>query len=208
MQPDRPSLTAVVFDIGGIFLDWDPRNLYRKMFGDEERMEWFLEHICTMEWHDAHDRGGAMAASCAELALAHPEWESEIAAWSERSEEMVGGVMDDAIAVLEELKKAGVPCYALTNMEAETYPSRAARYEFFSLFDGIVVSAHEGMAKPDSAIFEVVVRRFRLSPAQTLFVDDRQENVEAARAVGFRVHRYNGAMALRRALDDVNILPT
>jgi 2-haloacid dehalogenase len=208
MQPDHTPLPAVVFDIGGIFLDWDPRNLYRKLFRDDERMEWFLAHICTTEWHDAHDRGHPMAASCAELALAHPEWATEITAWSERSEEMVGGVMDDSISVLEELKEAGIPCYALTNMEAETYPGRATRYKFFSLFDGIVVSSHEGMAKPDVAVFEVVARRFRLVPTQTLFIDDRQENVDAARAFGFLVHLYTGVTGLRRALEQANVLPT
>jgi 2-haloacid dehalogenase len=207
MQHNGPPVTAVVFDIGGVFLDWDPRNLYRKMFSDEERMEWFLEHICTSEWHDAHDRGHSIAASCADLGLAHPEWLPEIAAWAERSEEMVGGVMDDAISVLEELKEAGIPCYALTNMEAETYPGRASRYEFFSLFDGTVVSSFEGMAKPDSAIFDVVARRFQLSPAQTLFIDDRLENVEAARALGFRAHPYSGVTGLRRVLEDANLLP-
>jgi 2-haloacid dehalogenase len=177
------------------------------MFDDEERMEWFLENICTAEWHDAHDRGHPMAASSAELALLHPEWEREISAWSERSEEMVGGTMDNAISVLAELKAAGIPSYALTNMEAETYPVRASRYEFFSLFDGIVVSALEGSAKPDRAIFEVVVRRFHLEPSQTLFIDDRSENVAAATSFGFGVHLYTGSEGLRRVLADERLLP-
>jgi hypothetical protein len=116
-------VTAVLFDIGGIFLDWDPRHLYRSMFDDEEQMEWFLENICTADWHDAHDRGQPMAASSAELAGLHPEWEREITAWSKRSEEMVGGIMDHAISVLAELKTEGIRCFALTNMEAETCPA-------------------------------------------------------------------------------------
>jgi 2-haloacid dehalogenase len=179
-------VTAILFDIRGIFLDWDPRHLYRSMFDDEEQMEWFLETICTADWHDAHDRGQPMAASSAELAGLHPEWEREITAWSKRSEEMVGGIMDDAISVLAELKTEGIRCFALTNMEAETYAGRVSRYKFFSLFDGIVVSGLEGTAKPDRAIFEVVVRRFHLVPSQTLFIDDRSENVAAARRLGSR----------------------
>jgi 2-haloacid dehalogenase len=177
------------------------------MFDDEERMEWFLENICTADWHDAHDRGHQMAASSAELTLLHPEWEREITAWSERSEEMVRGIMDDAISVLAELKAGGIPCYALTNMEAETYPGRVARYEFFALFDGIVVSGLEGTAKPDRAIFDVVVRRFHLEPSQTLFIDDRSENVVAARNFGFGVHLYTGAEGLRRVLAEKSLLP-
>ena len=196
----------MLFDIGGVFLDWDPRHLYRRVFDDEERMEWFLRHICTAEWHAAHDRGLAMAPSCAELALLHPEWAAEIRAWSERSEEMVDGVMDDAISILTELKATGTPCFALTNMEAETYPRRAERYAFFSLFDGIVVSGLEGVAKPDRAVFEMTIRRFELTPAQTLFVDDRQENVDVARSCGFAAHHYLGPAGLRQALADTGLL--
>ena len=200
-------VTAVLFDIGGIFLDWDPRHLYRKLFDDEQQMEWFLHNICTPEWHDAHDRGVPTAASSAQLARQHPEWRREIAAWSERSEEMVAGTMDDAVAVLRELRAGGTPCYALTNMEAETYPGRAARFEFFSLFDGIVVSGLEGTAKPDRAIFEVVVGRFHVEPSETLFVDDRAENVSAARSAGFVVSRYTGVEGLRRVLAEKGLLP-
>jgi 2-haloacid dehalogenase len=177
------------------------------MFDDETRMEWLLEHICTAEWHGAHDRGHPMAASCVELALVHPEWADEITAWSERAEETVGGVMDDAISLLAELKATEIPCYALTNMEAETYPSRVLRYEFFALFDGIVVSGLEGAAKPDRAIFEVVVRRFGLTAAQTLFVDDRPENVAAARRGGFQAHLFTGTEDLRTVLADTDLLP-
>jgi 2-haloacid dehalogenase len=206
-QPEKPMVEAVLFDIGGIFLDWDPRHLYRKVFEDEERMEWFLEHICTATWHMAHDQGSPMAPSCAELARHHPEWAVEITAWSDRSEEMVGGIMDDAISVLAELTATGMPCYALTNMEAETYPRRVARYEFFSLFDGIVVSGIEGTAKPNPAIFHIVVDRFGLAPAHTLFVDDRLENVGVARSCGFLVHHYHGSKSLRATLEGLQLLP-
>ena len=206
-QPERQKVKAVLFDIGGIFLDWDPRHLYRKVFDDEERMEWFLGHICTAKWHMAHDQGYPMAPSCAELARRHPEWAAEITAWSDRSEEMVAGVIDDAISVLAELTATGMPCYALTNMEAETYPLRVARYEFFSLFDGIVVSGFEGTAKPNPAIFHIVVGRFGLSPAHTLFVDDRLENVDVARSCGFQVHHYHGPKSLQATLADSQLLP-
>ena len=206
-QPERPKVKAVLFDIGGIFLDWDPRHLYRKVFDDEERMEWFLGHICTAKRHMAHDQGYPMAPSCAELARHHPEWAAEITAWSDRSEEMVAGAIDDTVSVLAELTATRVPCYALTNMEAETYPLHVARYEFFSLFDGIVVSGFEDTAKPNPAIFHIVVGRFGLSPAHTLFVDDRLENVDVAQSCGFQVHHYHGPKSLRVTLADSQLLP-
>src|SRR5262249_34575607 len=143
-EPPTPgSIGAVVFDIGGVLLDWDPRYLYRKLFDDQVEMERFLDEICTLEWHSAHDLGVPASRSCAELAQIHPEHAELIAAWATRSEEMIGGEFSDVVEMLSALKQAGVPCFALTNMEAETYPLRRERYEFMGWFDGTVVSAHE-----------------------------------------------------------------
>src|SRR5947199_6094016 len=117
-------IEAVVFDIGGVLLDWNPRYLYRELFDDEQEMERFLSKICTPEWHEAHDRGRSFEVSCAELASAHPEYAEMIHAWGRRSEEMVAGPIEETVEILRRLKAAGVPCYALTNMETETFPLR------------------------------------------------------------------------------------
>ena len=149
---------AIVFDLGGVLLDWNPRYLYRRLFdGDEAAMERFLAEVCTMEWHHAHDLGVPPERTCAALAQAHPEQAELIWAWSKRSEEMIAGPIDGTVAILAELKSAGVPCYALTNMERETYPLRRERFNFLSWFDGTVVSACEGVAKPDPAIFGIAL---------------------------------------------------
>ena len=164
---------AVVFDLGGVLLDWNPRYLYRRLFdGDDAAMERFLAEVCTMEWHHAHDLGVPTERTCAALAQAHPEQAELIWAWSRRSEEMVAGPIDGTVEILSELKYAGVPCYALTNMERETYPLRRERFDFLSWFDGTVVSAFEGVAKPDPAIFELLLDRFDLDRVNTVFVDD------------------------------------
>src|ERR1700751_4174590 len=120
---------VVVFDLGGVLLDWNPRYLYRKLFGgDEAAMERFLAEVCTAEWHRAHDLGVPTEHTCAQLANAHPDQADLIWAWSRQSEEMIAGPIDGTVRLLGELKADGVPCYALTNMERETYPLRRDRY--------------------------------------------------------------------------------
>jgi 2-haloacid dehalogenase len=201
-----PSIEAAVFDVGGVLLDWDPRYLYRKLIEDEEELDRFLQEICTMEWHDAHDRGKSAEVSCAELAAAHPHHEELIWAWTRRSEEMIAGPIQDTVELLRELKAAGVPCYALTNMEAETYPLRLERFPFLRWFDGTVVSCFEGVAKPDAEIFKRLLSRFGLTPASTLLIDDSPRNVRAALALGMRAVEFRSAAALRKSLEDAGLL--
>jgi 2-haloacid dehalogenase len=200
------TIDTVVFDIGGVLLDWDPRYLYRKLFHDEDEMNRFLRDVCTMEWHDAHDRGKPAEVSCAELAANHPEQAELIWAWTRRSEEMIAGPIPQAVEVLSDLKAAGVPCYALTNMEVETYPLRLERFPFLRWFDGTVVSAYEGIAKPDAEIFNRLLSRFELTPASTLLIDDSPRNVNAALGVGMQAVEFRSAMALRRLLEDAGLL--
>jgi 2-haloacid dehalogenase len=202
----KRSIAAVVFDIGGVLLDWDPRYLYRKLFDDEEEMNRFLQEICTLEWHDAHDRGKSAEVSCAELAAAHPEHREAIWAWTRRSEEMISGPISDAVEVLRDLKEAGVPCYALTNMEVWTYPQRLERFPFLRWFDGSVVSAFEGVAKPDVEIFELLMRRFDLTPATTLLIDDSPRNVRAALSLGMQALEFRSAEELRGLLEEAGLL--
>jgi 2-haloacid dehalogenase len=202
----RRSIEAVVFDIGGVLLDWDPRYLYRKLFDDEEEMNRFLQEVCTMEWHDAHDRGKPADVSCTELAAAHPDHEELIWAWTQRSEEMIAGPIPDTVELLRDLKAAGVPCYALTNMEAETYPLRFERFPFLRWFDGTVVSCFEGVAKPDAEIFKRLLSRFELTPASTLLIDDSPRNVRAALALGMQAIEFRSAAAVRQSLEETGVL--
>lgn len=199
-------IRAVVFDIGGVLLDWDPRHLYRKMFDDEAAMERFLADVCTLEWHRAHDLGAAAAQTCPPLAAAHPEHAERIWAWSGRSEEMVAGPIDRSVELLRALKDAGVPCYALTNMERETYPLRRRRFGFMRWFDGAVVSGYEGVAKPDPRIFELLLERFGLKASETAIIDDSAVNVEAARSVGMRAVLFESPDQLERWLGDAGLL--
>jgi 2-haloacid dehalogenase len=203
--------TAVVFDLGGVLLDWNPRYLYRQLFADPGEMEDFLARICTQDWHRQHDLGADITASCRRLVALHPGYRDAIMAWAERGEEMIAGQFDETVDVLGEVKAAGLPCYALSNMERETFAIRFARFPFMTWFDGHVISGLERVAKPDRRIFEILLDRYALDPEATVFVDDLQRNVEAARAVGLNAVRYTGAEQLRqdlRALGVPGIAPT
>jgi 2-haloacid dehalogenase len=200
------AIEAVVFDIGGVLLDWNPRYLYRELFDDEAAMERFLAEVCTMEWHRANDLGVPYAHSCAALAERHPEQADLIWAWGRRTEEMIGGPIDGTVEVLRELLAAGVLCYALTNMEAETYPLRREGYEFMRWFQGTVVSSHERVAKPDPEIFHRLLERFGLSAATTLLIDDSQVNVDAARALGIQALRFESPDQVRAHLARAGLL--
>ncbi len=200
-----PPIEAVVFDVGGVLLDWNPRHLYRKLIADEAQMEWFLEEVCSPAWHAPHDRGVSTAVSCAELASRYPEYSELIWAWSRRSEEMIRGVVTGTVEVLRELKEAGLPCYALTNMEAETYPLRLRRFPFLRWFDGTVVSGREGIAKPDPAIFTRLLDRFGLMAETMLMIDDTEENLYAASKLGMQTAQFRSSRELLTQLESAGL---
>jgi 2-haloacid dehalogenase len=201
-QPDvpAPKITAVVFDLGGVLIDWDPRHLYRRLFADPAKMEDFLARVCTPDWHRAHDLGEDVTESCRRLARRHPRHRDMIMAWVDRRDEMAAGQIDGTVEVLAELTAGGMRCLALSNMEATTFVTRRARFAFMDWFDGFVISGIEGVAKPDRRIFQILLRRYRLAPAATVFIDDSPANVEAARGLGIRALRYTGPGELRSRL--------
>jgi HAD superfamily hydrolase (TIGR01509 family) len=177
---------VIVFDIGNVLLDWDPRHLYRHIFTDAERMEWFLGNVCHQMWNREQDRGRAWADAVAERIAAHPDWEDEIRAFDTRWHETVAGEIAVNVRLLEALKAAGWPLYSITNFSREKFAECRERYAFMGLFDGIVVSSHDGLMKPEPAIYRVLLDRYCLKPAECLFIDDVLENCEGAEAVGMR----------------------
>jgi 2-haloacid dehalogenase len=201
----NPDIKAVVFDIGGVLLNWDPRHLYRKLIADPAEMAGFLGQICTPRWHLTHDLGADTDQSCRELAAAHPDRAELIMAWSERSEEMIAGQLDDAVAVLADVESAGLRCFALSNMEADKFLLRQDRFAFFRHFEGCVISGNEGVAKPDRMIFEVLLERYDLEPAATVFIDDLAANVAVARQLGIVAVQYSDAGLLRRELRGLGV---
>lgn len=196
-----PPPKAVLWDLGGVFLDWDPRYLYRELFaGDDAAMEDFLTNVCSPAWHAEQDLGRSVVEACASLAAEYPEQAPLIMAWGQRSEDMIGGVISGTVDLLRELHAAGVPCYALSNMEVENWEKRRCIYEFISWFDGHFISGVERVAKPDRRYFELALERFGLSAADLLFIDDRAVNVKAAAGVGVQAILFKDPEALREEL--------
>jgi 2-haloacid dehalogenase len=195
-------MTALIFDVGGVLIDWNPRHLYRKLFdGDSDgAMERFLAEVCTPEWNLRQDVGRPFAEAVAELTGRFPDHADLIAAYDARWEEMVPGAHDETIEIVRELKARGTPLYCLTNFSTEKFPLMRRRFDVFDLFDGIVVSAEIGMVKPDPAVYRYVVERFGLEAPSCLFVDDVEANVAAASSVGMQAVRYLSSRQLRHDL--------
>jgi 2-haloacid dehalogenase len=201
-----PNITAVVFDLGGVLIDWDPRYLYRTLFTDEVAMEDFLTTVTTPEWNRAQDAGRPWSEAVEELAVRHPEKRELIEAYWRRWPETLGGAIEPTVAVLRDLRATDVRLYALSNWSAETFPIARPRYPFLDWFDGIVISGQEGLIKPDARIFEVLLERYELQPSQTVFIDDHVPNVDAAAALGMWALRFTDAGTLRGDLRGLGLL--
>ena len=207
-SPPRPKPTAVVFDLGGVLIDWNPRYLYRNLFdGDEAGMERFLAEVVTPEWNGRQDAGRTWAEAVEVLARKHPQHRGLIEAYWHRWQETLGDAIAPTVGVLAELRNAGVNLYALSNWSAETFPVARPRYPFLEWFAGIVISGEVGIAKPDARIFRYLLVRHGLEAESTVFIDDSEANVRAARALGIVAIQFEGAEPLRRDLTALGLLP-
>ncbi|WP_349359353.1 HAD family phosphatase [Stappia sp.] len=195
-QPD-----TVVFDIGNVLIRWDPRHLYRKLFADEASLTHFLTHVCPPEFNLDFDRGRPFEEGIAERIALFPEHADAIRAWDTRWQEMVPGPISGSVALLEALRSAGVPLYAITNFSAPKFAECRHRFPFLdTAFWDVVVSAHEGVLKPEPAIYEILFTRNDLDPARTVFIDDSPANVAGARAAGMTALHFTDPDRLRADL--------
>ncbi len=198
----RSKVDTVVFDLGGVLIDWNPRYLYRRLFrGDDAAMEAFLGEVCTPEWNARQDAGRPWADGVAELVGRHPDAQDLIVAFDERWEEMLGGPVAGSVEILDQLRAAGVALYALSNWSAAKFPVARARFPFVAWFRDVVISGDVGTVKPDPAMFRVLLERNALDPSSTAYVDDSSPNVRVAAGLGFAaaIH-FVDADALRRDL--------
>ena len=203
----NPGRSIVVFDLGGVLIDWDPRHLYRKLFaGDEAAMEHFLATVCTHEWHRHHDAGRSLAEGVRTLKDLHPDKAELIDAFGTRQGEMLAGSIAGAVEILKELRDRDVPLYALSNWPAETFPLARQRFDFLGWFHGIVVSGEIGAIKPEPRIYEVLLERFAIDPLSAVFIDDVAVNAAAARAFGIHAIHFTTPAALRAELAALGLL--
>ncbi|MDJ0644746.1 MAG: HAD family phosphatase [Flavobacteriaceae bacterium] len=200
-------IDTIIFDLGGVLIDWNPKYVYRDVFnGDEAKVDWFLNTICTHEWNEEHDAGRLIEEGNTLLIEQFPEHEALIRTYYERWTEMLGGPIKEGVAILEKLKQVNNhQLYALTNWSAETFPVAIERYDFLQYFKGIVVSGREKTRKPFAEIYEIILKRYNLSPKSSVFIDDSLRNVEGARAAGINAIQFKNSQQLTNELNHLGV---
>ncbi len=197
---------AVLFDYGNVLVRWDPRNLYRKLFDDPSEMDWFLSHVCTMDWHLRHDSGEPMTVTTAELAAAHPKYGDHIRAWDDRFGEMIDGEIEDAVILIDALKARGHKIGVLTNMPADQAWTCFRGFSRWAALDTVMVSGFAKAAKPHARAFHLALAHLEAAAADVFFVDDSPRNVAAAEALGIRSHLFTDGAHLAKALTAAGFL--
>ncbi len=179
-------IDTIIFDLGGVLIDWNPEYVYLKEFnGDQKKVDWFLNNICTSDWNVEQDAGRTFYEATEFLVKQHPEYEELIRIYYDKWEEMLGGTINETVTLLEKLKKINThKLYALTNWSEEAFPVALQRYEFLKHFEGIVVSGEEKTRKPFSKIYEIILERYEIKPEKSVFIDDNMENIEGAKKLG------------------------
>lgn len=201
-------ITAVIFDVGDVLFPWTPRRLYERLIEDDRALDAFMRDVVSMDWHFQHDLGRPFAETSAALIARHPQHAALINLWGERFIDSIGAPIAGMAAIVADLHANAVPLFGLTNFSAEFWqPFRAREAAFFSPFRNIVVSGEEEFAKPDPAIYRLALDRFGLHAGNSLFVDDKSANVEAARREGIHALRFIDADTLRSELVALDLLP-
>ncbi len=206
MKPSRTPPQAVVFDVGHVLYDWDPRYLYARLIPDPARLDWFLANVVTRQWHFQHDAGRPSSETTAELIAAFPGERALIEAYAPRWLETIPGPVPGMLDLVSRLAKADVPLFAITNFSHEFWERFRPTAPIFDLFNDIIVSGTERLVKPDPAIFALAMRRFGLGPGTALFIDDNAANVAAAIDCGWHAHQFHDAPTLEQALKDYRLL--
>jgi 2-haloacid dehalogenase len=200
------TVDTIIFDLGGVLIDWNPRYLYRKIFKTEEEITWFFENICTPAWNDEQDAGRSFAEATEELVLKYPEHEVAVRAWYGRWQETIAGALPDTVAILRQLKEQkGHRLYALTNWSAESFPWALENFDFLHWFEGIVVSGAEKTRKPFPDIYQILFNRYSVDPERAVFIDDNIKNVVGARDVGMHAIHFQSPAQLRQELDQLGV---
>jgi 2-haloacid dehalogenase len=194
-------IDTIIFDLGGVLIDWNPRYLYRKILKDEDQVSWFLENICTSEWNDEQDAGRSFEEATQHLIQKHPEWKEPIAAWYGRWQETISGPIDKTVDILQSIKESKkYQLYALTNWSAQTFPWALDNFEFLHWFDGIVVSGTEKTRKPFPEFYQILFDRYKVNPASTLFIDDNIKNIHGGNQVGLKTIHFQSPEQLAKEL--------
>ncbi|MBC6991041.1 HAD family hydrolase [Hymenobacter sp. BT491] len=200
-------ITAIIFDLGGVLIDWNPRYLYQKLIPDEQAMTAFLTDVASPDWNEEQDAGRSLAEGTALLVAQHPQHKELIEHFYGRWSEMLGGAIQGTVDILTELKNSQrYHLYALTNWSAETFPVALEQFEFLHWFEGIVVSGTEKSRKPFPEFYHLLLTRYNVAPQQALFIDDNLRNIHAAQALGLQTIHFESPEQLRAELQALGVL--
>lgn len=204
------AIRAVVFDFGGVLIDWSPHHLYRKLIVDDRERQWFLDNICTQAWNTEQDAGRTLAEATRSMIAQHPQHEPLIQAYYDRWHEMLNGPLSGGVDILRALHETHMPLFGLTNWSAETFPYACEHYPFLSCFKDVVVSGEVKQIKPDAAIYHASLGQIRahlpdIQPDQVVFIDDVLGNVEAATALGWQSIHHVSAEHTRERLRTMGV---
>ena len=200
-------INTVIWDFGGVLIDWDPRYLYRKVFYTDHAVEHFLNYICTPDWNEEQDAGRSFEEGTRFLINLYPQYSKEIKMFYDRWEEMLGGPVAENVEILKNMKDRGdIRLIGLTNWSAESFPIALQKYEFLHWFDGILVSGIEGIRKPDPEIYELVVSRYKIDKRSAIFIDDNKRNIIAAQQQNISSLHFQNSQQLKAALKLAGIL--
>lgn len=201
------NINTIIFDLGGVLIDWNPEYVFKHVIPDAERRAYFFQNICTHDWNVEQDAGRPIALATENLIAAHPEWASEIRDFYGRWEEMLGGPIHETVELLRNLRDNGRHrLLALTNWSGETFPVALGKYDFLHWFEGIVVSGDEKTRKPFPDIYEILLKRYSVDPRQAVFIDDNLHNVQAAEALGIHGVQFHSAGQLEEIFLDWGLL--
>ena len=197
----------IIFDLGGVLIDWNSEYLFRKLIPDEEKRKTFFSDICTAEWNEEQDGGRSIADATSLLIQQYPDHADLIIAYYDRWVEMLGGPIQDTVTIFKALKEAEKhKFYALTNWSAETFPKALVLYDFLHWFDGRLVSGEENTRKPFADFYQLLLDRFSLKPEESIFIDDNLRNIKAAQAMGIYSIHFTSPAQLVEDLKNLNLL--
>ena len=175
-----------LFDLGGVFFDWDPKNFFKDKFDNQSEMNFFLDNICNNDWNLQQDKGRLIIDAENDLISKFPNYEEKIKMYYPNHRKMIKGIFHESIELLYELKKKNYSCYILSNWSSETFEGMTDEYNFLKDFDGMIISGDIKLVKPDKKIFELAIDKFNLTPNETIFIDDRIENINSAQNLNFK----------------------
>ncbi|MBN8622227.1 MAG: HAD family phosphatase [Flavobacteriales bacterium] len=200
------NIKNIIFDFGGVVMDWNPRYFFKDYFNDDEKMEFFLKNIATDEWNAEQDRGRTLAEGTEIQVAKFPQWEKELRAYYDNWTTMLRSDIPKNVEVLRKLEHTDYELFGLTNWSAETFPYALENYDFFKIFGGnIVVSGTEKVIKPNPKIWEVLLERYHIKADESVFIDDNAKNIEVAKALGFITVHITPETDLEKELKDLGL---